>query len=71
MSKKIIKSIETFLIDTEKEVLIFQDQVRDHPEFELIKFQWIHKIKKDDDYYLVTIEKKYYNDEEDYEQKEN
>lgn len=65
MSKYLLKSVETYRIDSEPEVLQFQEEVRNDNHFELNKFQWTHKITKKDDFYNVVIEKRFF-DEEDF-----
>lgn len=60
MSRYLTKTTEVYNIDTEAEVMAFQEEVREAHEYEVAKFQWTHKITKNDDYYLVAVEKKYY-----------
>lgn len=64
MSKFLKKSVETYRIDTEEEVLQFQEEIRNDNTFDLTKFQWSHKITKSDDYFQVSVEKTFYTDED-------
>lgn len=63
MSKYLTKSTETYRIDSEEEVISFQEEVRQDSSFEVSKFQWSHKITKKDDYYKVVVEKTFIEDD--------
>ena len=59
MSRFLNKSVETYIVDTEDEVMELQEEVRNARDFIVKKFNWAHKETKTADYYLVTIEKIY------------
>ena len=59
MSRFLNKAVETYILDTEEEVMKFQEEVRKAPDFIVNKFSWKHKETKKDDYYIVTVEKTY------------
>lgn len=59
MSKFLNKAVETYIIDTEEEVMAFQEEVRMANDYIVNKFSWKHKETKKEDYYIVAVEKTY------------
>lgn len=64
MSRSLIKAVETYRVDSEEEVVTFHDELRSDNEYELTKFQWTHKVTKNDDFYSV-VATKVFNDMEE------
>ncbi len=64
MSKYLITVSETYRVDTEAEVGTLLEEAKADNDYELIKYSSVHKEKKQkgeivDDYYVVTLNKKF------------
>lgn len=56
---EMIKTVETYRLETSEQADDFMKDQSEMPEFHLSKSVKDHKIKKDDEFYLVTLTKVY------------
>ena len=62
MSRILIKTAETFRVDTQEEVDILLEEAANDNTFELMGHTATRKITKDDEYFVVTLKKQFNNE---------